>query len=356
MKIGDREIGPGHPAYVIAEIGVNHDGALDRALQLVDDAATAGADAVKLQCFEARRLMSRASRLAAYQAAAGERDPVEMLSRLELSLDDMARVVERAHDRAIHAIVTVFSVELVAPASTLAWDAYKSASPDIINRPLLDAMGTTGKPLIVSTGAAAIEEVVRAAKWLRPLHDRLAFLQCVSCYPTPPGREALEGIDAIGLILQEFGIPVGYSDHTESEETGNAAVAWHGATILEKHLTHDRGAVGPDHSASLDPGAFARYVALVRRAEQLGDRLAPARWSPSAEKRVLDCEWDVRTLSRQSIVTTREIRDGEPIEREDLTIKRPGTGIEPFRMDEVIGRRAAKDIEPDVPLTEDDIS
>lgn len=355
MRIGDREIGPGQPAYVIAEIGVNHDGSADRALQLVDSAAAAGADAVKLQHFEATRLMSRASRLAAYQERAGERDPVEMLARLELPVDALGRVVDRAHERGIHAIVTVFSLELVAPASALGWDAYKSASPDIINRPLLEAMGATGRPLIVSTGAAAIEEVVRAAKWLRPLHDRLAFLQCVSCYPVPEGQAALDGIDAIGLALREFDIPVGYSDHTEGEDTGHKAVAWHGATILEKHLTHDRTAAGPDHAASLDPDGLARYVALVRRGEELGERLDPGAWSPSATKRINDCEWDVRTASRQSVVSTREIEEGQTIERADLTIKRPGTGIEPFRIDEVVGRRAARTVEADMPLTDDDI-
>ena len=355
MRIGDREIGPGHPAYVIAEIGVNHDGSVERALELVDAASAAGADAVKLQRFDARRLMSRASRLAAYQRDAGERDPIDMLARLELTPDEMARVVERAHERAIHAIVTFFSVELVGPGARQGWDALKSASPDIINRPLLEAMGATGKPMIVSTGAAAIEEVVRAATWLRALRDRLAFLQCVSCYPVPEGQEALEGIDAIGLALRELDIPVGYSDHTDSEETGHAAVAWHGATILEKHLTYDRAATGPDHAASLDPDGFARYVALVRRGEALAQRLEPGAWSPSATKRVLDCEWDVRAASRQSIVATREIAEGETFERADLTIKRPGAGIEPFRLDEVVGRRAARAVEADTPLTDDDL-
>ncbi len=355
MKIGDRRIGDGHPAYVIAEIGVNHDGDAGRALDLVDAAARAGADAVKLQHFDADRLMSRAAKLAAYQRAAGERDPIEMLRRLQLTLDELSAVLDRAHEAGLHAIVSVFSVELVEPAASLPWDAFKSASPDIINRPLLRAMGATGRPLIVSTGAAAIEEVVRAAKWLRSLRDRLAFLQCVSCYPVPDGQEGLDGIDAIGLALRDLAIPVGYSDHTEDEDTGHKAVAWHRAAILEKHLTYDRDAHGPDHAASLDANGLARYVALVRRGEELSSTTEPSPWSPSAEKHVLDCEWDVRTASRQSLVTTREIRRGEPIERADLTIKRPGTGIEPFRFDEVVGRRAGRTVEADMPLTDDDL-
>ena len=133
MQIGDRKIGVDQPPYIIAEIGVNHDGEVARALELTDAAADAGADAVKLQFFETDRLMSKAAKLAAYQKNAGETDPIEMLKRLELTIDEMALVVDRAHERGIHAIVTVFSMELVEVAETLAWDAYKTASPDIVN-------------------------------------------------------------------------------------------------------------------------------------------------------------------------------------------------------------------------------
>ncbi|MEZ6163705.1 MAG: N-acetylneuraminate synthase family protein [Phycisphaerales bacterium] len=138
MNIGNRQIGLDHPPYIIAEIGVNHDGQVDRALSLTDAAADAGADAVKLQFFRTDLLMSKAAKLAAYQKNAGETDPIEMLRRLELSLSDLARVVDRAHQLGIHAIVTVFSTQLVEVAR---WDAYKTASPDIVNRPLLEAVG-----------------------------------------------------------------------------------------------------------------------------------------------------------------------------------------------------------------------
>lgn len=343
MNIGNKHIGPAHPPYIIAEIGVNHDGDVARALDLVDAAADAGADAVKLQYFETDRLMSKAAKLAAYQSAAGETDPVAMLRRLELSLDEMAQVVERAHQRGIHAIVTVFSTELVERAETLEWDAYKVASPDIINRPLLEALAATGRPMIVSTGASMLDEVVRAAGWLVAAAERLAMLQCVSSYPAP--HAALGGI---GAIAASTGLPTGYSDHTDSIETGADAVRA-GAVILERHITYDTAANGPDHGASLIPDGFAEYARAARGARRGSVVLA-------AEKTVLECERDVRHVSRQSVVSTRAVPAGTVITREHLTIKRPGTGILAHRLEEIFERTAARDIEADLPVTEADLA
>jgi len=336
MRIGGREIGSDAPVYVIAEIGVNHDGDVSRALALTDLAAEAGADAVKLQYFRADLLMSRAATLAAYQEAAGETDPLAMLRRLELSLAEMERVVERAHERGLHAIVTVFSVDLVAEARTLAWDAFKTASPDIVHRPLLEALAADGRPMVVSTGASTMAEVVRAARWLGHCRDRLAMLQCVSCYPAPEAA-----LDGIGAIAEATGLPTGYSDHTESVETGGAAVAA-GACILERHITDDCSRPGPDHAASLDGERFAEYVGIARRAPgraRAGGTLGT--------KVVLACEQDVRRVSRQSIVARRRIEAGEVIRPEDLAFKRPGVGMEPWRVGEVIGRVARCPIEAD---------
>lgn len=343
MHISEKEIGPGHPPYVIAEIGVNHDGEVSRAIELTDAAADAGADAVKLQLFETDRLMSKAAKLAAYQKDAGETDPLKMLRRLELSIDEMAQVVDRAHERGIHAIVTVFSVELVEVAERLAWDAYKSASPDIINRPLLEAMAGTGKPLIVSTGASTLDEVVRAAEWLNGIRDRLAFLQCVSSYP------ALEAaLGGIAAIHHATGLPTGYSDHTPELDTSVRGMHA-GACVFEKHLTYDHTAAGPDHAASLEPFAMAAYIASAKA----GTCIDPPK---SGEKAVLDCERDVREVSRQSLVSTRDLAEGETITHEMLTIKRPGTGIAPSRLDEIVGRRLVRDVEADVPLVDGDLA
>lgn len=365
ISIAGRPVGRGAAVYIIAELGVNHDGSVDRALQMVDAAAEAGADAIKMQLFEAERLMSRASRLAAYQAAAGEKDPVEMLRRLELSIDDMARVVDRAHARGLHAIVTPFSVELIDLAERLPWDAYKTASPDVINKPLLDRLAATGKPFIVSTGAARLDECQRAVNWLQPCITRVAMLQCVSSYPCAPADASIAGMVAISR-LDHLLQPVGYSDHTAGVDTGALAVncPGYGATILEKHLTWSNAAQGPDHAASLEPGAFRQYATLARDESQMRVWMG-AKWRASnttderfgpEEKRVLPCEADVRRVSRQSLVTTRELPRGHTLTHEDLTIKRPGTGIEPWRRDEILGRPVAARVEADVPLTEGDLS
>ena len=358
MNIANKQIGLTHPPYIIAEIGVNHDGEVARALELTDAAAEAGADAVKLQYFETDRLMSKAAKLAAYQKAAGETDPITMLRRLELTLDEMAQVVERAHARGIHAIVTVFSTELVEPAETVPWDAYKTASPDIVNRPLLETLAATGKPMIVSTGASTLGEVVRAVGWLESAQGRLALLQCVSSYPIHDEWAALRGIR---LLADATGLPTGYSDHSRYGLAGRAVHC--GACILEKHITWNRKAWGPDHAASSDPKQFSDYV---RAANSVGSPEwdARVRYDGFAvseidlgphDKVVQDCERDVRTVSRQSVVSTRPIPAGTLITREHLTIKRPGTGILAYRLEEVVGRTAAREIEADVPVLDDDL-
>ncbi|MGV6815521.1 MAG: N-acetylneuraminate synthase family protein [Phycisphaerales bacterium] len=382
MQIGDRTIGINHRPYIIAEIGVNHDGEVSRALELTDAAADAGADAVKLQLFETDRLMSKSAKLAVYQKNAGETDPIEMLRRLELTIDEMGLVVDRAHGRGIHAIVTVFNTELVETAETLAWDAYKTASPDIVNRPLLEALMATGKPMIVSTGASTLDEVVRAVGWLDEARDRLAVLQCVSCYPAP--ENAIGGIIAIASTT---GLPTGFSDHLLATRHADLPVAA-GACLLEKHVTDDRTRQGPDHGASILTGQLSQYiesaqkgiygrawVEFLKQSHRHSMGVAEAKlWSrevdfPEAEsrflgwrvhqcetvKRVLDCERDVREVSRQSVVSACDIAPGSTITRDMLTIKRPGTGVLAYEIDTVVGRVATRAIEADVPIVEEDL-
>lgn len=384
MRIGNHEIGLNHRPYIIAEIGVNHDGDVQRALDLTDAAADANADAIKLQFFETDRLMSKAAKLAAYQKNAGETDPIEMLRRLELNIDEMAQVVERAHSKGIHAIVTVFSTELVPIAETLPWDAYKTASPDIVNKPILEALMQTGKPMVVSTGASTMDEVIRAIKWLNSARERLAVLQCVSSYPVV-GPE--RGFGGVAEFLKTLGVPIGYSDHTKSHKTGKLATAF-GACILEKHITDDRHRSGPDHAASLLVAQLIGYIELategidwreeVQKAiddnvDQIQDGAKLKEYSDAIQhpnpfwdviyavsesemnKRVLDCEQDVRIVSRQSVVSTTDIPAKTKITRDMLTIKRPGTGILACDLESVIGCTTAQPIEADVPINATDL-
>ncbi len=336
----------GEKPYIIAEIGVNHDGSAERALDLVRAAADAGADAVKLQFFKADLLLSRASRLAAYQRDAGETDPANMLRRLELTIADLGRIADHARALGVDPIVTVFSVDLVEEAERFGWAAYKTASPDVIHKPLLDALAATGRAMIMSTGAATLEEVGRAVGWLSGAHDRLALLHCVSSYPTPIEHAGIGGITA---LREAFNLPTGYSDHTRETDTG-ALAAMAGAVILEKHLTYSRDAAGPDHAASLEPAGFTEYAERARAALEGG-----AAKDGTATKTVLDIEADVRRLSRQSLVTTRAIAAGEILSLHDITCKRPGSGLEPWLLEASIGRIAERDLEADMPIREGDL-
>lgn len=341
MNVGERTIDTSSPPYVIAELGVNHDGYLDKAVQLVDAAKAAGADAIKLQCFNADLLLSNAATLADYQSEAGEQDARKMLQRLQLDEIAMAVVVEYAHEVRMHAIVTVFSVELVVEAERMAWDAYKIASPDVVNRPLIDRIRATGKPMFISTGAATLEEVACAVKWMGE-HPFL-LMQCVSSYPTPIEQASLGGRIA---MAQQFPQAIGYSDHTNAIDTGGLAVA-SGVRLLEKHLTYDTNAKGPDHAASLNPADFAEYVRLAHRAFSM---IGPM------EKDVLDIEREVRALSRQSVTTTRDLPAGHVIEPEDLTVKRPGTGLPAAAIGICVGRKLKHAVRANAQLTGADFS
>jgi len=358
MNIAGRAISRNTPPYIIAELGVNHDGDADRAVEMTHAAALAGAHAVKLQLFTAEGLMSRASALAGYQAAAGERDPRAMLRRLELDESAMRRVVHEAHAGGIRAIVTVFSLELVPLAASLGFDAFKTASPDIVHRPLLEALARTGLPLIVSTGASTMPEVQRAMDWLGFARERLCFLQCVSSYPTPEDGAQLAGITA---LLAQLGVPIGYSDHTASEGPIAADAVALGACVLEKHMTHSRAALGPDHAASLEPLQLSNYaraaaLAFIRRfaGEPLPPRLAVLASAPS--KGVQPIEHDVRRVSRQSIVLRRGVVAGEAITADNIAFKRPGYGLAPWTLDRVVGMLASHNLEPDEPLTASDLA
>ncbi len=330
IHINRRKVGPGRPTFVIAEIGVNHNGSLTRALELVRIASESGADAVKLQIFSARSLMHASSRFAGYQKErCAEADPSAMLRKYEMREDALREVVGAIRNLGMVPMATPFSPADVGVIESLELPAVKIASPDLVNRVLLRRVAETGRPMLVSTGAATMDEVSEAVGWLREWDASFALLHCVSSYPTPPEQANLCWI---GEMATWFGVPVGYSDHTTEVHSGAIATSL-GACIIEKHLTYDRTAAGPDHAASADAAEFTQYVAMVRSADAMrGIR----------GKRVLDIERDVRKVSRQSLVLSRPLEAGAVVGEADVIVQRPGTGIPAAEIGMAIGKRAAR--------------
>lgn len=341
VRIGSRLIDLDHPVYVIAEAGVNHNGDFTTACKLIDAAARSGADAVKFQLFSADRLAAPDAPTCQYQKdhLDGASSQLEMLRKLELPPDEFHRLRAHADEIGIDFLCTPFGVAEVDTLTRLPVAAIKIASPDIVNVPLLRAVGLTGLPIIASTGAADLDEVRAAIDVFRRqgAADRLILLHCVSAYPTPTSDARLRCMTALS---QEFNLPVGFSDHTAEPDFSAMAVAA-GAVILEKHLTLDRGAPGPDHFFSLTPDGFAKYTAAARDAFAARGSAVVA---PTAK------ESEVRKLSRGSIVAARHIPAGTVIRPDSLTVRRPGDGISPAEWDNIVGSTAATDIVAGTPL------
>ena len=345
VRLGERLIGPTEPVFVVAEAGVNHNGSAETALELVDAAADAGADAVKFQLFQACDLVTAGAAKADYQQkACGTGSQLEMLTRLQLAPEAFARIRVRCLQRGLQFILTPFSIREVERAVELGTAALKIASTDLNYELLLRAAVDTGLPLIVSTGAATAAEIAGTVDWLKGAGaaDRLILLHCVSCYPTPANAAHLH---AVRTLQETFGLPAGYSDHTTSTQTGGWAVAA-GACVLEKHFTLNRGAAGPDHAMSLTPPELTEYISHARAAQAaLGN----------AGLGMSELETDVRRTARRSIVARTQIAAGAEITEQMLTFKRPGDGLEPGQLEHLLGKRAAVNIPADTPLTWDSV-
>lgn len=328
-------------AYIIAEAGVNHNGDMQLALDMVDAAAAAGADAVKFQTFKAESLASADARRAAYQeAAVGEGSQLDMLKKLQLDQSAHQLVVDRCQKRGIHFMSTPFDLDSADFLHALGMPAFKISSGDVTNLPLLRRIASFSVPTILSTGMCDMDEVRAAVDALLAAglqRDDLCLLHCTTQYPTPVQDVNLRAMLTLG---EAFDVPTGYSDHTLGVEVPVAAAAL-GARVIEKHFTLDRTMEGPDHLASLEPDELERMVRLVRSVEQaLGD----------GEKRPAPSELANREAARRSIVAARSIAAGEPFSEQNLTAKRPGTGLSPMRWDEVLGRPAPRDFTTDEPI------
>lgn len=328
VSIAGRSIGAGEPCFVIAEAGVNHNGALDMAIALVDAAHAAGADAVKFQTFVADALVSPAAEKAEYQkrdGTAGE-SQLEMIRRLELSFEAFQAIQRHAAAKGIIFLSTPFDDASVEWLVRLDVPAFKVGSGDVTNWPFLERLSRAGRPIILSTGMSTMDDVRAAIGVVRQSGPvPLALLHCVSSYPADPGDANLR---AMATMAQAFDVPVGFSDHTLGVETSLGAVAL-GACIIEKHLTLDPSLPGPDHAASLAPDEFARLVAGIRVVERsLGDGI----------KRPRHSEAGTAAVARRSLVLTRNLPAGTILAADMIAIRRPGTGIAPAEHAAVVGR------------------
>ncbi|MDY0744259.1 N-acetylneuraminate synthase [Paucibacter sp. R3-3] len=347
-----------NPVYVIAEAGVNHNGDLALARELVDRAADAGADAVKFQTFDAKKLASRTAPKAGYQKQTTEaaESQLDMLRKLELPREWHYELRERALSRGIQFLSTAFDPDSLDFLESLGMPFYKVPSGEITNGPLLWKFARQRKPLVVSTGMATLSEVEQAlavivhafnvdeeprhvdevwqgwsrAEWRRSLQGRVTLLHCTSQYPTPMHEVNLIAMDT---LRHAFGLPVGYSDHTEGVLIPVAAVA-RGAVLIEKHFTLDRTMLGPDHRASLEPDELSRMIREIRAiALALGDGVK----SPQAS------EWDTRKAARQQVVVTRDLSAGDTFARADLSTARSGQGLPPTALWGLVGTVAVRD-------------
>ena len=338
IQIGGHVVGNYHPCYVIAEAGVNHNGSLAMAKQLVDAAVEAGADAVKFQTFKAENVASKGAPKAVYQLATtdSEESQVEMLQRLELTLENFRELKAYCELMGLMFLSTPHDWQSIDTLEALDVLAYKIGSGDATNLPFLREVSSKGKPILLSTGMCTLGEVETA---LFAIHDQgndqVVLLHCVSNYPA-----AIEdsNLRAIRTLRSAFQVPVGFSDHTTNGEVVLAAVAL-GACVIEKHFTLDRTMPGPDHAASAEPNELALLVAGIRAVERaLGNGLK----QPTAN------ELMNREAIRKSIVTNQIIPAGATILREMLAAKRPGTGLAPGLMDEVIGKKSRVRIDRDM--------
>ncbi len=322
---------------IIAEAGVNHNGSLDTAKQMVTAAKQAGADYIKFQTFSPRELVAKSAGKAEYQkqTTGKQESQLEMLEKLALSQKDFLELQEYCKEQGIGFLSTPFDLESICFLEKLDMDFWKLPSGEVTNLPYLLEIAKTKRPIVMSTGMCQMEEIEEAVECLNSRGSRsISLLHCNTEYPTPMQDVNLRAM----LTLQDrFHLPVGYSDHTQGIEIPIAAAAM-GACILEKHFTLDRRMEGPDHSASLEPAELMAMVLAVRNVEQaLGNGKKEP--SQSEQKNI--------SAVRKSIVAKRNIKKGEIFSDENLTAKRPGTGISPMKWLEVVGKKAERDFEED---------
>ena len=319
--------------YIMAEAGVNHNGSLDNAKKLTDTAASCGADAVKFQTFKAEKMITRHAQKAQYQIENGAKgdNQFEMLKKLELTFDEFHELYDFSIAAGIHFVSSPFDSESIRFLAALNMPFWKIPSGEITDYPYLVALARTGKPVVLSTGMADLQEIEESICLLQKNGSGpITLLQCNTQYPTPPEDANL---NAMRTMSDAFGLPIGYSDHTEGIEIALAAVAM-GACMIEKHFTLDKNMAGPDHKASLNPTELRELVTGIRKIERAmgtGVKCPTASEEPN------------KIIARKSIVAARIIKKGERLTSENMTTKRSADGLSPMKWPLVIGKRAKRD-------------
>jgi N,N'-diacetyllegionaminate synthase len=330
FTIGARRIGQPEPVYIVAELGVNHDGDPRVARELLCRAKEAGADAAKLQLFVPAELTAPDAPLCDYQAGGRARTQRALLEGLVLPPDAVHALCEEARRIDITLFASVFDAPSLRRALELRLPVIKLGSGELTSLPLHEEICQARAPTICSVGMAGIDDIRPVVEFYRRHETPLMLLHCVSSYPAP---EAQLNLRAIRFLHRELACTVGFSDHALGSRAATLAVAC-GAALLEKHFTLDRTRPGPDHKASLDPAQFALYVKTVRETEVvLG----------AEEKRIAPAEREVRDKVRKSIVLRAALKAGTPLARDALAYRRPGTGISPMALPSVLGLRLRSD-------------
>lgn len=328
---------------IIAEAGVNHNGSLELAKQLIDKAVEAGVDIIKFQTFKSEKLVSKAAKQAEYQQRnIGKKDEGQfaMLKKLELSQADHEELIAYCNKKGIHFFSTAFDMDSIDYLHSLNMGLWKIPSGEITNYPYLRKIAQYKEPVILSTGMCELYDIEAAMNVLLEFgvkKEHITILHCNTEYPTPFEDVNLK---AMLEIEEKFGVQIGYSDHTKGIEVPIAAVAL-GATVVEKHFTLDKNMEGPDHKASLEPDELKAMVSAIRNIEQaLG----------TGNKTISESERKNIEIARKSIVAARPIQVGELLTEENLTVKRPGTGISPMRWNEVVGTYAIQSFNEEDPI------
>jgi len=326
---------------IIAEAGVNHNGSMELAKELIEAAAISGADFIKFQTFKAEKLVSKTAQKADYQKRNmedGDDSQYAMLKRLELNENAHYELIKFCEEKGIQFLSTGFDIESIDFLNSLNTPFFKIPSGEITNKPYLIHIASKGKPVIMSTGMAIIEEIRDALNVLLQHgipKEQITLLHCNTEYPTPMEDVNLK---AMNHIREEFGVNVGYSDHTNGIEVPIAAVAL-GATVIEKHFTLDRNLPGPDHKASLEPDELKAMVSAIRNIEK-AISFSGKKDRSASEAKNLD-------IARKSIVAACSIKKGDIYTTDNITVKRPGTGISPMLWDEILGQKAKFDFQED---------